>query len=77
MMVSGADRDSSAAALHSVPLRSFGWMEGRGMEVGGAVGLRSHSPHHWGVPIRLGMGEPCGRRRAACVLSALPAIMLG
>lgn len=47
------------------------------MEVGGAVGLRSHSPHHWGVPIRLGMGEPCGRRRAACVLSALPAIMLG
>lgn len=53
MMVSGADRDSSAAALHSVPLRSFGWMEGRGMEVGGAVGLRSHSPHHGG-------GSPSG-----------------
>lgn len=71
MMVSGADRDSSAAALHSVPLRSFGWMEGRGMEVGGAVGLRSHSPHHGGGPHQVGNGGAV-RSASRCLRSQCP-----
>lgn len=71
MMVSGADRDSSAAALHSAPLRSFGWMEGRGMEVGGAVGLRSYSPHHGGGPHQVGNGGAV-RLASRCLHSQCP-----